>query len=244
MKVLVTGSTSKIGILLCQALLTQNHQVVAYDIKQSGIKHERLISVTADVRDFERLTRAARGCDTGIHLAILAGESSSIELAGVNVVGAYAFFQAARQNKFRNAVLASSAPVHLPPGPADHAIINESGKNDLYDLTKTLQEVIAQDFHLHGSPTMCIRFGHVVLGAQGINLDEHIPLAKLDYCRGGWVAIEDVVSACVAAMSVEPDQDFTIYNLVGSRSGRDRFNTAATERRLGISLQYDFSAYE
>ncbi|HKI73763.1 MAG TPA: NAD(P)-dependent oxidoreductase [Pseudomonadales bacterium] len=244
MQVLVTGSSSEPGQLICETLLERGDRVVAFDLRPTGIHHANLVSVVGDVRDGDALNRAAEGCDTGIHLAVMAGESPAIELISVNVLGAYTFFEAARRHGFSMSVLTSSAPGHLSPGSHDNAILNTSGENDLYDLTKTVQEVIAQDFHLHGLPTICLRLGHIVRGADGVNADEPIPLHALDYCRGGWVAIEDVVPACIAALSVVPETEFKLYNLVGSRSGRARYRTADAERRLGMKLQYDFAEFE
>lgn len=37
---------------------------------------------------------------------------------------------------------------------------------------------------------------------------------------------------------------FEVYNLVGSRSGRDRSNVAEAEQHLRIRLAYDFSRHE
>lgn len=244
MKVLVTGSSSKIGQCLAEALLEEGQDVVAFDRQPSAIEHERLVSVQGDVRDFSALAALSADCDAGIHLAVLAGESEQMELLSVNVLGAYAFLRASSEAGFRHCVLASSAPVHLAPGAFDLGLINVSRDADLYDLSKNLQELIAQDFQLHGLPVQCLRFGHVVYGERKLNLDAPIPLDQLEYCRGGWVALEDVVDSCVAALKCEPESKFRIYNLVGSRSGRDRFDVAATEKHLGVRLRYDFSEYE
>ena len=244
MKILITGSSSEIGQGIAGALLDEGHSVVAFDQTRCSIEHERLISVEGDVRQLDELIGSSVGCDAGIHLAVLAGDSEGMELLSVNVLGAYAFLMASKQAGFCSSVLVSSAPVHLEPSEFDLGLINSSRDADLYDLSKNIQEIIAQDFNLHGLPVFCLRIGHVVFGERALNLDAPIPLDQLEYCRGGWVALEDVISFCIAALSCEAESNFRTYNLVGSLSGRDRFDVATTEKHLGVNLRYDFSEYE
>ena len=206
---------------------------------------ENVAAVTGDVRDVAALTQAARDCDAGVHLAVVAGEASEADLVSVNVAGALAFFNAARVCAFRTSVLASSAPVHLPPTTTDLGmpLATSKGADHVYDLTKALQELIAGDFHGHGLPAICLRFGHIVHGAAERSLHDDLPLELLDYCRGGWVALEDVATACAAALAIEPRQEFEILNVVGARSSRARFGIDATERRLDMRFEYDFAVY-
>jgi len=141
-------------------------------------------------------------------------------------------------------VLASSAPVHLPLNDFDTNPLLRTDKDDVYDLSKKLQEIIAQDYHSHGLPVLCLRFGHIVRGMEQLTLDSKTSLDDLDYCRGGWIALEDVISGCIAALKNNADPTFQPYTLVGSKSGYVRFNTAKTEQRFGISIAHDFSKYE
>ena len=243
MNVFVTGSSSTIGTSLLAALQAQGHGVVAFDLQPAPHPLRGVVYIRGDVRDMDAVDRAAAGCDAGIHLAVRANEYSADEVLSVNVLGAHAFFLAARRHSFRRAVLASSAPVHLPPASNDNDLLLRTDAGDTYDLSKKLQEVIGQDFHTHGVPVVCLRFGHVVRGTGETTL-AGAPLDDLHYCRGGWVALEDVVAGCLAALKGAGSRTFEVYNLVGSRSGRDRFNVAETEQQLGIKLAFDFSGYE
>ncbi len=243
MKVLVTGSSSEIGTSLLEALSSGGHGTVAFDLEPPRRPVAGGMSVQRDIRDIDAVDQAAEDCDAGIHLAVRANDYRDAEIMSVNLVGAFAFFRAAHKHAFRMSVLASSAPVHLPAASISNDLLLNTAPDDAYDLSKKLQEVIARDFHAHGLPTLCLRFGHVVHGAAKTTLGGE-PLDTLEYCRGGWVAIEDVVAGCLAALKDAGDQSFGIYNLVGSRSGRNRFDVAQTEDRLGIALAYDFSEYE
>ena len=246
MRTLITGVSSDVGRYLAAHLIDNGHEVVGFDTTEfdalTGVEF-----VQGDVRDFAAVADASRACDTGVHLAVRAGDASAEDIVGVNVSGAYGFMAAARRNRFRNSIVASSAPVHLAPGPGDNEVLLRTSQDDdhVYDLSKALQEVVARDFHAHGTPAMGLRFGHVVWGEREVNLDEPTPLVALDYCRGGWVALEDVVVACAKALEIPPSRDtFEILNIVGAKSARDRFETGRVERRLGFKFAYDFADYE
>jgi len=244
LNVFITGGMSSIGSLLTERLLEEGHEVVSFDIRQNEQISPQLTCIKGDIRDFEAVHEAAKGCNAGVHLAITAGEASPSDMMSVNVQGAYSFFKTAANRKFRMSVLASSAPSHLLANKKDNELLLRTAEGDVYDLTKKLQEVIAQDYHAHGLPVHCLRFGHVVRGKENANLRGDLSLENLDYCRGGWVALEDVVTGCLAAIKSSADPIFHPYNLVGSKSGRGRFHVNETEKRFGISLIYDFSEYE
>lgn len=247
MKILITGVSSTIGINLSQRLIEQGHTVVGFDMKEAAGLPQNVIFVKGDIRSLESVTAAAVGCEAGIHLAVIADDSQLEEIMSINVGGAYSFLQAAKNAQFRNSIIASSAPVHLPQSELDNEYLlrTSEGEDSVYDLTKTLQEVVGRDFHAHGLPVQCLRFGHLVRGEEAMNMKRTAHLKDVTYCRGGWVALEDVVDACAAALRVTPNSEtFEILNVVGARGARDRFRVAEMENRLGIKLRYDFADYE
>jgi nucleoside-diphosphate-sugar epimerase len=235
MRVLVTGSKGYVAQRTIEALSDRGHEVVGFDLELGG-----------DVRHPDAVDDAARGCDAGIHCAVLHADSRPADILAVNVVGTYSFFAAAMKHKFRMAVLASSAPVHLPSREDDAVgfpLRSSDGADHVYDLSKALQKQIARDFFERQVPVKCLRLGRVVDGDRATTLGEEVTLSDLTYCRGGWVAIEDVAEAFTAALTSPPDDVFLPYTLVGSRLGRLRFNVCKTEARLGIRLKYDFAEF-
>lgn len=245
MTILITGGNGSIGVALTERLLASGHEVVVYDIAGDEVPVAARF-VRGNVADVLGLVAAAEGCDAGIHLAILSGDSRPTDILSVNVLGAYAFLQAARRAGFGNAIMPGSAPVHLPTSPQDNGGPGRTESLDHpYDLSKALQEMIARDFHAHGLPVMGLRFGHVVRGREGTNLEGTTSLAEEDYCRGGWVAVEDVAEACAAALQLTPDPEvFEVLDVIGARAARERFRVADAEARLGMRFAFDFAKYE
>ena len=77
-KYAILGGAGFIGAALTARLLAEGHEAVVLDNFSSGGKTARLDGldcqvVTADVRDAEAVTAAARGCDSVIHLAYVQG---------------------------------------------------------------------------------------------------------------------------------------------------------------------------
>jgi nucleoside-diphosphate-sugar epimerase len=245
MKVLVTGACGRIGLAVTEKLVSANHEVVAYDRAGSDLPHGASL-IEGDVRDFAHVTEVARGCEAGIHLAAVADGATVTEILSINALGAYGFLAAARETGFRRTILAGSASVHLPPSDRDNSFPPPSdGEDHVYDLSKALQEVIANDFRSHGLAVLCLRFGHIVRGEEETTLRGSLALKDEHYCRGGWVALEDIAEAFLAGLALQPSEDaLEILNIVGARGARDRFRVAAAENRLGITLRYDFASYE
>jgi NAD+ dependent glucose-6-phosphate dehydrogenase len=232
MKILVTGASGTIGLAVTEKLVSANHEVIAYDRVGSEPHGARLIE--GDVRDFARLTEAARGCEAGIHLAAVADGATVSDILSINTLGAYGFLAAAREAGFRRTIVAGSAPVHLPSSNRDNSFPPPSsdGEDHVYDLSKALQEVIANDFRSHGLATLCLRFGHVVRGEEETNLKGSLALKDEHYCRGGWVALEDIAEACLAGLVLQPSEDaLEILNIVGAKAAYEPAEPAESESR-------------
>ncbi len=130
MKTLVLGGAGFIGAALTARLLEQGHEAVALDHFSAG-KAARLDGldcqlVTADVRDAEAVTAAARGCDSVIHLAYIQGTRNFYtrpsEVLSVALGGMTSALQAIEACGIRELVYVSSAEAHqseVLPTPED-----------------------------------------------------------------------------------------------------------------------------
>lgn len=201
--------------------------------------------VKGDVRDIDLLSEICSECHAVVHLAVAVGVDSyqsAEEPFDVNVRGTYNVLEAARRAAIARIVLLSSAPVHLADaGPdADHWR-SSAGSDHVYDLTKRLQEEIAEDFSsTFGLHILTLRAGHIVDGK--IHQDSRgRALQEVEYCRGGWLCRHDLAEACVRGLESNASG---LLTLVGSRSGRDRYQSDNAERTLSFRIEQDFAMYE
>jgi nucleoside-diphosphate-sugar epimerase len=244
MNVLITGGSSAIGLAVAELIVSAGGQCRLFDTVVPSHVPDNTEFFAGDVRDLAALSAAAAGCDSGVHLAVVAEQSSDANMLSVNVTGAWHFLSVARALGFKRSLIIGSAPVHLPLVKADDGPLfpTASDNDHLYDLTKILQEVVAADFQHHGLPVCCMRLGHVVRGLAQTNLKGREALRQVSYCRGGWVALEDVAVACYQVLQIEALAAGPL-NLVGASPGYEAFRVDETERMLGVKLQYRFSEY-
>ena len=200
-----------------------------------------------DVADPEGISSALSQVNALVHTAAAMGEHDydSTELPfQVNVAGTYNVLDAARQRAVKRIVLLSEAPVHLLPAIDDHDghWRSAADRDHLYDLTKRLQEEIARDFaSTFGMNILALRIGHVVDGVARRDLVGR-RLESVDYCRGGWVCCHDVARAAAAGLDASI-RGFVALPVVGSRSGRERFDVTTTQETLAIELNEWFDDY-
>src|SRR5438874_666158 len=120
-KFLITGGTGFLGSALVRRLVAAGHFVRVFDDNSRGAPR-RLADIAAgleliqgDVRDRDRMSKAALGVDIIIHLAAINGTEffySKPELVlDVGVRGMLSVVDACRTHKVRNLVVASSSEV-------------------------------------------------------------------------------------------------------------------------------------
>jgi len=148
MKVCVTGGAGFIGSHLVQSLVKKGHETVVLDDLSAGslssIKKLEVDFIKGDLRDFEVVKKATRGCGVVYHLGAVVGVADCVrnpKLAHeVNSQGTFNVAHACLENDSK-LVYASSAgvygdPVSLP--------INEKhpiNPKNLYSATKYIGEI-------------------------------------------------------------------------------------------------------
>ncbi len=161
MATIVTGALGCIGAWVVKNLLDAGEAVVAFDaasdtgrlrLVATGDEIARVSLVTGDVADVDALRGAMQGSGATrvIHLAALqvpACRTDPIRGAQVNVLGTLAVFEAAKKERIRRVVYASSAAVLGPPedypdGRADDGA--PTGPRTLYGAFKAANELCAR----------------------------------------------------------------------------------------------------
>lgn len=179
MNILVTGGAGFIGSHLCEALLRQNHRVVAVDnfdpfydpaIKESNMadcmKSKAFVLHRGDILDAGLLDLlfVREKFDVVVHLAAKAGVRPSLQdplgYAKVNVEGTLNILESMRKHNVGKLILASSSSVYgnntkVPYSETD----NVDHTISPYAATKKACEILAYTYyHLYGIETFCLRF--------------------------------------------------------------------------------------
>jgi UDP-glucose 4-epimerase len=169
-KVLITGGAGFIGSHLAEELVKQDYQVVIYDNLRTG-KIQNLVGIphqliNDDVRNLTTLAKAVQGCEAVFHLAALTSVVESMEnideCISINLHGALNVLKAARENKVKKVVFASSAAVYgeSPELPKIESMRLEP--KSPYAITKVDGEYYCNLFHeSFAVPTVCTRFFNV-----------------------------------------------------------------------------------
>jgi UDP-N-acetylglucosamine 4-epimerase len=171
---LVTGGAGFIGSNLCEAILEEGHSVRCLDDLSTG-KRENLESfqdngrfewVEGDIRDFDTCLKACSDIDFVLHQAAWGSVPRSIEMPllyeEINIKGTLNMMEAARQQRVKRFVYASSSSVY-----GDHPALpkRESVEGNIlspYALTKKVDEEYGRLYtSLYGLETVGLRYFNV-----------------------------------------------------------------------------------
>lgn len=178
MKVLVTGSSGRIGRVAVEALLARGDQVSGLDRVPSGRWTARGYSEHAAA--LQGAAKAARGVDAVLHLGAFMSwnDSDREKMFRSNVDGTKAVLEAAREAGAKRFVFASSGEVYPENAPLSEPITEDHPlkPNSFYGLTKVLGEEFVRFFQRGTSMEIVIlRFAHTQNADE--LLDENSPFS-------------------------------------------------------------------
>jgi len=185
LKTLVTGGGGFLGSSICRQLLSQGHEVVAF--QRSAASHLEALGihvVRGDITDLARLLEASKGCTAIIHTAGKAGVwGDPAEYQKINVEGTTNVIRACREMAIPSLVHTSSPSVIHSGGDIEHG--NESlpiAEHFIspYPATKALAEKIVLAANRDSLRTVALR-PHLIWGPR----DPHILPRLVKKVRGG-----------------------------------------------------------
>lgn len=173
-KFLVTGGAGFIGSNLTEAILNLGYKVRVLDNFSTGkreniegfLNNKNFELLEGDIRDIETCRKACEGVDYVLHQAAWGSVPRSIKMPvlyeEINVKGHLNMMEAARENKIKKFVYASSSSVY-----GDHPVLpkKEGVEGNIlspYALTKKINEEFADlYFRLYGLETVGMRYFNV-----------------------------------------------------------------------------------
>jgi len=189
-KILVTGGTGSLGRELVRKILQHNPKVIRifdvdeteqFDLQYELKEYDSIVRyLLGDVRDMERLNRAAEDIDIIFHTAalkhVMACEYNPFEAVKTNVLGMQNVIEAAINNNVGKIIFTSS----------DKAV----NPSNTMGTTKLLAEKLMTSANYYKGARDCVfssvRFGNV-MGSRG----SVIPLFRKQIEAGGHVTITD-----------------------------------------------------
>ncbi|MGH8250980.1 MAG: NAD-dependent epimerase/dehydratase family protein [Steroidobacteraceae bacterium] len=207
MKVLVTGSSGRIGGAIA-ARLSLRHHVSGFDLRPGP-----LTTAIGDVRDTTMLARLCAGVDAVLHTAALhvpdLAARSAAEFRDVNVAATRRLLEACGEARVRRFVYTSTTSLYgdaLVPEAGAAVWVTESlapQPRDIYDETKLAAEAACVEAALAGLSCVSLRMSRC--------FDEEPRLVAIYRAYRG-VDAEDVAQAHELALAAAPAA-FEIYNV-------------------------------
>jgi len=231
MKVMVTGGAGFIGSHLVDKLLLAGHQVIIFD-KDDPLYHNTAQYIKGNILDIGKLMEVAKGVDVIYHLAAEANVDiilkNPVYSTQVNTIGTLNMLEAARQNKCKRVIFASTDWVY---GGTKDLEVNENtflyppAPDHIYMSGKIASEMYLSNYKkLYGVDYTIMRFG-IPFGPRArpatvthIFLDKAFKGEPLNIHGSGeqfrqFIYIEDLAEGCVACLQYKAQNE--IFNLNG-----------------------------
>lgn len=168
MRVLVTGSSGRVGKRVCGHLVEKGFDVRGIDVVDAGTPGVSFH--TCDLKDYDAVKKSLRDADAVLHLAALASprEGTPEKIFELNDYAAFHVFQACAELGIKRVVAASSVnaigfffgrkgfQLDYLPVDEDHP----SFTTDAYSFSKHILEEMGRYFwRREGISSVCVRFG-------------------------------------------------------------------------------------
>jgi UDP-glucose 4-epimerase len=243
MKILVTGGSGFLGSHIADALSEAGHQTVIFDRVQSSWLKPNQTMVIGNVLDAGAIAAAMRGCDAVYHLAAMADIGDALDnprdAVEVNIMGTINVLEAARTNKLKRFVFASSIYVY-------------SNQGSFYRTTKQACEHLVHDYHERfGLDFTVLRFGSLygprADNSNGVHnlLSQALSERSIDYYGTGDEVREYIHVVDAAGMSVEvlaPEFANQYIHLAGQERMTSRDMLKMISEMMGGDIALNFQA--
>ena len=192
-KFLVTGGAGFIGSHIAEELVKRKEKVCVLDNFSSGKKNNlknfisKIELIKGDIRSKEACFKACRGVDFVLHQAALRSVPKSMESPSdyndVNISGTLNMLQAAKKNKVKCFVFASSSSVYGDVKSFPEKEVFSPNPISPYALTKLTGEYYCSIFsNYHKLKTVILRYFNVFGPRQSLDDEYSVVIPKFINC--------------------------------------------------------------
>lgn len=225
MKILITGGAGFIGSNLSERLINDGNEVIILDSLLRGNKlkkevFEKVTFIKGDVRDYDTVLNASKGCDLIFHFAAVLGvdivADNPVETMDVEVIGTRNIVNAAEANNIKKIMYASTSGIY------GHSAIENALTEEVlvdprtsYAMAKRYNEIYLASHHEEkGIDVISLRFFNVFGWNQDTRMvvplffEQALNNEKITVYGSGkqtrdFTHIEDTVEACVRLIDVK-----------------------------------------
>jgi uronate dehydrogenase len=160
-RILITGAAGKIGNALRNGLRGSYPLIRLLDIAPLGTAEAGEEIRSADIRDIAAMEKAMTGIDCVVHLAGASEEAAWEKVLPLNIEGCYNVFEAARRQRVKRVVFASSnhaVGFHRRERFIDNSVAPRPDSR--YGVSKVFGEALGRLYaDKHGLSVACLRIG-------------------------------------------------------------------------------------
>jgi len=237
---LITGGAGFIGSRICEMLIENGHFVRVIDNLSTGkienlneiINNPNFEFIKADICDFNACLKLSKDVDYIVHEAALVSVPMSIEMPKetntINIDGFLNILEAARINKIKKVIYASSSAVYGDNQDKEKVEENIGNVISPYALSKRINELYANLYYrVYGLNSVGLRYFNVYgpkqdpsseySGVISIFMKRVIENQDLNIYGDGtivrdFVYVDDVAKANLLAINLEKEGAF-VYNI-------------------------------
>ena len=229
-RVLVTGAAGGIGRLLREGLAGRYPVLRLSDRAPLGPLRQGEEHALAELEDLDQVVQASTGCDAVVHLGGIPEEAPWDQILRSNLIGAYNVFEAARINRVRRVVFASSNHVVGFYRRKQQVGTHEPMRPDSrYGWSKACGEMLARLYaDKYGVESVCLRIGSF----RPEPLDPRM--------LSTWISASDTVQLVACALEAKDVHHEVVYGVSNNDRGWWRNPAAA---RIGFVPRSNAEAF-